>query len=388
MKKIFLYIKILLSLKIEFNKPKKTRIAIFDENGSTTPYYKSFINKCAIIHSKGERINLFVVLNLIIKFKKVSISSYITEYINLISPKFIFHNSFDVRFFEIDKKNFNFDFKKIFTQSGLKNEYEFYDFIQNKKNLSCDFNFVWSEAMKELMSKYISGNYEVVGPLINNDGPKVNSINAKNEILLVSQYRPFKKIRPNDTIDTIRETFHGLKFSWRQFHQANIDIALMLKNFCEKNKISFGIIGARVEDSEKEKLFFTETLGENGWKFFKNEVLKKGIHLSKESKYIVTIDSTLGYECLSRGQRVCFFSIRSKYIGQNYAWFGWPKKLEQEGPCWTSNNRKADFERLMNSLIKEDDSFWENIRNNILKDIIAYDEGNKKFNTFLKENIF
>ena len=155
-----------------------------------------------------------------------------------------------------------------------------------------------------------------------------------------------------------------------------------------KKKISFGIIGARVHDSEKEKLFFSEKLGNSGWKFINNEVTKKGIHLSKDSKYIVTVDSTLGYECFSRGQRVCFFSIRSKYIGKNYAWFGWPKKLSKEGPCWTSDNTQKDFERLMYSLINEDENFWENIRNNILRDVISYDEGNSKFKAFLKENIF
>ena len=72
-----------------------------------------------------------------------------------------------------------------------------------------------------------------------------------------------------------------------------------------------------------------------------------------------------------------FFSIRSKYIGKKYAWFGWPKKLEEEGPCWTSNNTLKDFNRLMHSLINENDNFWDNIRNNILNDVIAYDEQNK-----------
>ncbi len=239
MKKIFQNLKILLNLKIEFKKPKKTKIVIFDENGSTTPYYKSFINRCEILYTKGERVNLYVVFKLIIQFKKISVTSYISEYIKLLSPEYIFHNSFDIRFFEIDKKNFNFNFKKIFTQSGLKNEYEFYDFLQKKKNLTSDYNFVWSEAMKELMSKYIIGSYEVVGSLINNDGPILNKNNLKNELLLVSQYRPFKKIKPNDTVNTIRDTFHGLKFSWQQFHQANIDLAILLKEFCEKKKNIF-----------------------------------------------------------------------------------------------------------------------------------------------------
>ena len=39
----------------------------------------------------------------------------------------------------------------------------------------------------------------------------------------------------------------------------------------------------------------------------------------------------------------------------------------------------------MHSLINENDNFWDNIRNNILNDVIAYDEQNKKFKAFLNE---
>lgn len=385
MRKLIQYFKIILNSKFDFKKPNKNRLLVFDENGSTAPYYKSFIHKCEILYTKGERINLYILLKIIIQFKKISIKSYINEYIKLVSPQFIFHNSFDIKFFEIDKKKFNFDFKKVFTQSGLKNEYEFFDFLQNKKNLNCDYNFVWSESMKKLMLKYIAGNYEVVGSLINNDGPRFDKKNIKNQILLVSQFRPFRKNKPDDKIDTVRNTFHGLKFSWKQFHQANLDLAILLKEFCLKNNLLFGIVGARVNDSQIEKEFYSKKLGQDGWKFVPNEKFRKGIHLTLNAKYIVTIDSTLGYECFSRGQRVCFFSIRSKYIGKKYAWFGWPKKLEEEGPCWTSNNTLKDFNRLMHSLINENDNFWDNIRNNILNDVIAYDEQNKKFKAFLKE---
>ena len=38
----------------------------------------------------------------------------------------------------------------------------------------------------------------------------------------------------------------------------------------------------------------------------------------------------------------------------------------------------------MHSLINENDNFWDNIRNNILNDVIAYDE-QKKNQSFLKE---
>ena len=54
--------------------------------------------------------------------------------------------------------------------------------------------------------------------------------------------------------------FHGLKFSWKQFHQANLDLAILLKEFCLKNNLLFGIVGARVNDSQIEKEFYLKNL--------------------------------------------------------------------------------------------------------------------------------
>ena len=98
-----------------------------------------------------------------------------------------------------------------------------------------------------------------------------------------------------------------LKFSWKQFHQANLDLAILLKEFCLKNNLLFGIVGARVNDSQIEKEFYSKKLGQDGWKFVPNEKYRKGIHLTLNAKYIVTIDSTLGYECFLGGKSSIFF---------------------------------------------------------------------------------
>ena len=390
--KIILISKILIKSKYNFYKPKKNCLLIFDASGAFTHYYKGFSERAEILFIKGERVNLYVLLHLVLKLKKISISNYIEEYIKIVKPKFIFHNSFNIRFFEINKKSYNFYFEKIFTQSELKNEFAFNEFVQNKTKLSCDYLFLWNNAMKKLMLKYINGKFFVTGSIINNEGPRIDENKQKKRLLLISQYRPFKRINKNDSIYNVRPWRHGFKYSWQQFHMANIDVAILLKQFCKKNQIEFGIVGTPgndKNDKEGEKSFFKKHLDNNDWEYLENDTenkdLKKGIHLTANSKYVVTIDSTLGYECLSRGQRVCFFSIRSKYTGPNFISFGWPLKLSQEGPCWTTNNTPKDFDRLMNSLVNEDDNFWDNIRNNILKDIIAYDEGNKKFKAFLKE---
>ena len=53
--------------------------------------------------------------------------------------------------------------------------------------------------------------------------------------------------------------------------------------------------------------------------------------------------------------------MRPKYLKTNYARFGWPLNLEEEGNCWTTNNTTEDFDRIMNFLINEDDNEWQKI---------------------------
>jgi len=378
---------ILQKSQIVFTKPNKKKILIFDKKGSSSPTYSFFSSENSeILLVLGEKINFYILFKLLLKFKIPTITSYIDEYINCVKPEFIFHNSYNVRFFEINKNNFNFNFKKIFTQSELKNNLDFKDFIGNKKNLNCDYLFVWSEGIKKKLLNHIDGNYQVVGSYLNNKGPIINKKNLKNKLSFVSQYRTFKKVKKSDNIKTIREVFHGLKFSWEQFYSADLDVASSLKKFCNKNNIDFEIIGTSIDDIESEKLFFRERLGDSGWKFIESHKDKRGIYLTNESKYIVTIDSTLGYECLARGQRVSFFSIRTKYLNTEYSKFGWFTDLNEEGLCWTTKNSEEDFNRIINFLIFSPEEDWDNLRKTYLNDLLFYNPNNEIYIKFLKDN--
>ena len=78
--------------------------------------------------------------------------------------------------------------------------------------------------------------------------------------------------------------------------------------------------------------------------------------------------------------------MRPKYLKTNYARFGWPLNLEEEGNCWTTNNSKEDFDRIMNFLINKDDIEWQKILNNELKDLVFYNQKNSMYKKFLKEH--
>ena len=381
--KFFSKLKIIKNLKFIFNKPTHSKILIFDSKGATTKYYQYFYNQdCIILDVLGETINIFVLFKLLIKFKTPTLKAYIEEYIRLVKPEYIFHNSYNWRFFEIDKKKFDFHFIKIFTQSELKNQLDFEEFVKNINNLNCDYLFVWSQGMKQIMSKYIKGEYIICGAFENNNGPKIIQEKLKNKLLFVSQYRTFKKNRKKDTIKTIREVFHGLKFSWEQFHQAELDVAFMLKEYCNNNNIEFGIVGTSINDKDSEKKYFADKLGENDWTFIESAADKRGIYLAADARFVVTIDSTLGYECLARGQRVSFFSVRGEYLKAKYARFGWPLNLQEEGPCWTTKNTKENFNRLIDFLVSGSDENWNELRKKVLNNLLFYNPKNEIYFQF------
>lgn len=377
---------IILKATYTFKKPKNKKILIFDNKGFTASHYRYFSNlDVEILHVLGEKVNFFIIFKILLNFKFPTIKLYIEEYIKIVKPSFIFHNSFNVRFFEIDKKKFNFEFVKIFTQSELKNFYDFKDFVSGKKNLKCDYLFLWSEGIKNKFSNYIKGNYVVVGSFANNDGPRIENKKLKKELIYISQYRTFKKKKITDTKKTIRDEFHGTRFSWDQFFKVELDLSEMLKNYCKINNIKFLIVGTSINDYKSEKEFFSKRLGNKGWKYIKSLKNKRGIYLTNKAKFIVTVDSTLGYECLGRGQRVGFFSMRNKYIHSSYSRFGWTMNLKKEGPCWTTNNNTNDFYRVINFLVKAKENEWEKLRENVLNDLMFYDPGNKIYLNYLKK---
>ena len=384
MNRIFNILKILIQTKYQFKKPKNNKIIIFDFKGSTDIFSTFFLpNSHDTLYVRGEKINILIIILLIFKLKLPNLKNYIFEYLNCVKPEFIFHNSFNRRFFEINKKFLNFETTKIFIQSEKKNHLAYNEFNENNKKYNCDYLFVVNEAMKRLMNKNIAGKYIINGFFHNNDGPKINLSNLKEKVVFISQYRTFKKKNKNHNRQTIEDQFWKMKFSYDQFYQSDLLIAKQLKDYCDKENIDFEIVGASSKDKEGEKFFFSKVLGKN-WKYVERHNNLKGYHLTQDAKFIATIDSTLGYECFSRGQRVSFFSIRSNYLKHNYSIFGWPLNLPKEGLCWTTTNNLSNFKRLTNFLINGTNEEWDKLRNETLKDLFHYDFQHTNYKEFIK----
>ena len=99
----------------------------------------------------------------------------------------------------IDQKiNIYFSFKNIFfisIQHGISNK--FYDLpghaqLKNlavKDLLSCDCMFVFGQAYKDFISKYIKSKFVIFGSYFNNFQKKFELNNNQKKILIISQFR-------------------------------------------------------------------------------------------------------------------------------------------------------------------------------------------------------
>ena len=88
LKKIKIIITFIINSKFEFFKPKKTKILVFDYNGSDNFIKHIKKHNYDILHIRGEKINLFIVLKCLLTLK-LNYKNYINYYIKTSKPKLI-----------------------------------------------------------------------------------------------------------------------------------------------------------------------------------------------------------------------------------------------------------------------------------------------------------
>jgi surface carbohydrate biosynthesis protein len=105
---------------------------------------------------------------------------------------------------------------------------------------------------------------------------------------------------------------------------------------------------------------------------------------------VVVVDSTLGYELLSRGRKVAFFSAR--IIGQPRSvndcrdtCFGYPNAYPDSGSFWTNNPDTDEYTRILNSLLGMADTEWATQIQPYTDELMAFRPGNTEFIQMLKD---
>ena len=376
MLKKFLLSLIFLKTKITFNRPPEKKILIYGISGS---FLKSYIaeNDSIVLYNNFEEINIFVFLQSLLNFKNQKISTrYILTYILYVKPKIIISN--------IDNNLANYKLHKFFPNVKIiviQNSRRIFtnDFGFNKKtqlnmlekmNLKCDYFFYLSQRYLKEYQKFLNAKYIPSGSLKSNMF-EITTKEGEN-IILISQFN-LDRIKKNDKDYLVAEK-------------------IVLKNlitFCKSNNKLLQIF-LRL-GTKKEKKYFNSLIDNNDFKII-NFVWKKKIEdkfkYLDNSKLIVCLDSTLGYEMIARKKRVLLLSFRDKFLKKDsfrYSHFGFSDEdIPKEGPFWLNRFRDESeiiqkinliYNTPLNDLVKEYDRnkhglFFSDSQNKKLQEIL------------------
>ena len=135
----------------------------------------------------------------------------------------------------------------------------------------------------------------------------------------------------------------------------------------------------------REEVYFESLMGGEA-EFFRPEGTCPGLRAVDSAEIVVTIDSTLGYESIARGNKTAFFSIRPKLCKDFKTSFGWPRDLLNEGPFWTMNPDSDSFVRILDYLFEVDDAQWrKDIEAINFSSLMVYNPGNTILNSTLEK---
>jgi surface carbohydrate biosynthesis protein len=374
-KKVHTLLYVLLRSKKTFFAPSPCELLIFDENFPKilSTYLKNY--NYSTLSVRGESINLYVLIKSVLKLEfwtKNPFTTYIDSYIKITNPKIILTFIDNNPYFYLIKKRFKNKIF-IFVQNGMRmnRKDDIFGIIKRNKDFRVDYMCVHNKFIGKKYNEYIVGKVIPIGNFLNNAFISKRKI-IKDQIVFISQYVP----ESDSNLDSTQD--------WNKFYASEKVILIFLKDWCRKNKKKLVIAGRSTGIDNLEKDFFQEIMEESPYKFISNKNGKASYDLISSAEIVVSIDSTLGLEALSRNKKVACMSIRETSDVTRHL-FGWPANLPIDGPFWTNQIRHERFEQILDFLNLVPDYEWKDIYSKYITKIMIFNPGNTVFHNLLKQ---
>ena len=372
MKYIKIILKLLINFKFEILKPTYKKFLIFDNTNSDLikKYLKS---KYAILYTRNEKFNLFVLLQNFLK-GKFNKKEYLESYIKFVNPKIIIttvdNNPF---FYELQKQSYQ---KKILLQTAWKYplfDFNILDYKKKKKiiknnNFNLDIAIVYNKHIGEIFKNFNTKKIIQNGSLKSNH----HKINKKKEIDLVF-ISCWANVNFSENIAD--------NFSYKQFFDKQEKVLFYLGRYSDKYNLNLHILGKR-DDNELEFNYYNNIFKNKiKWKFLEGKKYNP-YKIVDSSKIVFNLYSTLGYEALSRGNKTIFFNPYKKTF-KNLN-FGWPcEHFKSEGPFWTEKINYNNIEKTINFVRFMNKKKFLNLRKKYIQDLMIYRSKNSQLKRIL-----
>ena len=362
-----------LKKKFLFHKPKKKKYLIIEKSESDILLNLLGKKNTETIFLNNE-INIYLVFILLLKLKKFNQINYYKEAIKTVKPNFII-TAIDTNpnFYKLKK----YYPKKIFI--SIQNGVRFDSIFKKEKNLKCDIIFCQNINLINFFKKRVNSKVIILGKLRNNNISN-DTIKENNCLSYISQFRD-----RNENINNINFFGKYNKLTWGEYIQSEKKLVILLNNFCKKNKIKFNIVGATF-NSSLEKKWYVNLMKSDKINFISRKETNSSYNFLKKSKYIACIDSTLGFEFLSRDKKVIFFSRNTKIKSfDEEIKFGGPTIVKNKGFFYTNEINKKEVKRLMNNITSCNKKNWKKKINLYKKHVMFYNKGNTIFKNKIRE---
>ena len=321
-----------------FNLPKKNSLVIFDDLNSQNIKSSISYKNTYEIKFRNNRINFFALIYALIFFFKSNLKiEYINFFIKRSKINILVTSNFN-RLIIYQIKKYYPHVKVIVIQNGIIGN-EFISKIKNSyyKNLSCDYFFCFTKLESEKIKNLIETEFVVLGSIRNNLY-EINKNNKKKQILFISQYRDGLINNP----------------LFRPLYKTEELLLPVVFDFCKKKNLELAILPG--DENENKQMDYYKKLLKNGNFLLYSRDLKKTYQRVDDSLFSINIDSALGYESLSRNNKVGFFNFfdfsEMSFLSRSF--------YKKDGSFYLGFYDKEKINNVLEYLYSVDDATWEN----------------------------
>jgi len=381
--KIKFWLNFFMKVKLKFSYPQKKKILIFDNELSDVNTKILGLKNYEVLHTRKEVYNLPILRDLLLELKFSQLDYY---------KKFIEKSKAELIITFIDNNFVFYKLKKFFNnkkfiaiQNGHRMAYgDIFGYLRKIKNqdLSADMIFTFNNSIGREYKKRVSSKFRAVGSIKNNFITKKNFNSNKKNVLYISAYRPIMSeiLKNKVSLDEYEEKF-GKKYPLKYRQQIHFDLPKLLKDYCINYDLKLIILGSTNDADEN---FFYQNMLKSDFLFKEKKGNFSNYRIIDNHDIIVSTYSTLGYEAIARGKKVCFFSPLLSRYEKSYN-FGWPYIKKKNSFFFTSNINYKSVEKTINNLRSINYKEWNRKIKNSKKNLMVYDSNNLKIKKFINK---
>jgi surface carbohydrate biosynthesis protein len=344
-----------------FRRPQQAPVVIYPK-GKSSDILLEYLDKTQVIVTNPWEgsLNLPTILRMLLSFK-FSRFHYLIAYLQLTRAKFVITTTDnDITFYRI--KKYLPAVTTIAIQNGLRGNYSspnstgFLIEISQEAELACDYILAFGKTMGLEFQKHIKTEFIAVGSIRNNSFTPSSAIQEANQLVYISQLTN-RALKPDEQF----ADFMGNPISYQEFYGAEKQICDYLAKYCVERGLKFLVCGKQNSTFTAEQDFFKphEVSGRNE-PFSSYELLNA-------AEILVSLDSAIGYEFLSRGNRVVIVGGRFSHHPNKTVRempdvkFGFPAELPTDGPFWISGLSESDLKERLDSVRSMSGDSWTDL---------------------------